>query len=44
MAGSFREKAILLIVYTGLVALSKGITELMLAFKLRSLRTQLETV
>ena len=44
VAGSFREKAILLIVYTGLVALSKGITELMLAFKLRSLRKQLETV
>ena len=38
VAGNFREKAILLIVYTGLVALSKGISELFLAFKLRSLQ------
>ena len=37
VAGNFREKAILLIVYVGLVALSKGISELFLAFKLRSL-------
>ena len=37
VAGNFREKAILLIVYTGLLALSKGISELFLAFKLRSL-------
>lgn len=36
VAGNFREKAILLIVYTGIVALSKGITDLFLAFKLRS--------
>jgi uncharacterized membrane protein HdeD (DUF308 family) len=41
VAGNFREKAILLIVYTGLVALSKGISELFLAFKLRSLRSEL---
>jgi uncharacterized membrane protein HdeD (DUF308 family) len=40
VAGNFREKAILLIVYTGLVALSKGISELFLAFKLRSLRRE----
>ena len=38
VAGNFREKAILLIVYTGLLALSKGISELFLAFKLRSLQ------
>ena len=40
VAGNFREKAILLIVYIGLVALSKGISELFLAFKLRSLRRE----
>ena len=38
VAGNFREKAILLVVYAGLVALSKGISELFLAFKLRSLQ------
>ncbi|MBA2741686.1 MAG: DUF308 domain-containing protein [Actinobacteria bacterium] len=37
VAGNFREKAILLLVYVGVVALSKGITELFLAFKLKSL-------
>jgi uncharacterized membrane protein HdeD (DUF308 family) len=40
VAGNFREKAILLIVYTGLVALSKGISELFLAFKLKGLRNE----
>lgn len=40
VAGSFREKAILLLVYVGLVALSKGITEIFLAFKLKSLHRQ----
>ncbi|CAN5289611.1 hypothetical protein BH20ACT13_BH20ACT13_22160 [soil metagenome] len=44
VAGNFEQKATLLLVYTGLVALSKGVTELFLAFKLRSLRTYLETV
>ncbi len=44
VAGNFEQKATLLLVYTGLVALSKGVTELFLAFKLRSLRTPLETV
>lgn len=38
VAGSFREKVILLLVYVGVVALSKGITSLMFAFKLRSLK------
>jgi uncharacterized membrane protein HdeD (DUF308 family) len=38
VAGSFREKAILLLVYVGIVALSKGITEIFLAFKLKSLQ------
>lgn len=40
VAGSFRDKAILLLVYVGLVALSKGITEIILAFKLKSLHRQ----
>jgi uncharacterized membrane protein HdeD (DUF308 family) len=44
VAGSFRDKAILLVVYAGLAALSKGVTELFLAFKLRSLGKRLETV
>ena len=37
VAGNFREKAILLLVYVGVVALSKGITEILLAFKLKAL-------
>jgi uncharacterized membrane protein HdeD (DUF308 family) len=44
VAGNFHEEAILLLVYAGLVALSKGITELFLAFKLKSLRPHLDTV
>ena len=43
VAGSFREKAILLLVYVGIVCLSKGITELFLAFKLRSLKRTVAT-
>ncbi|HEY4620236.1 MAG TPA: DUF308 domain-containing protein [Gaiellaceae bacterium] len=43
VAGSFREKAILLLVYVGIVCLSKGITELILAFKLRSLKRTVAT-
>lgn len=42
VAGSFRDKVILLVVYTGLVALSRGITELFLAFKLKGLRRELQ--
>jgi uncharacterized membrane protein HdeD (DUF308 family) len=38
VAGAFRKEAILLVVYVGIVALSRGITELILAFKLRGLR------
>ena len=37
VAGSFRQSAILLVAYVGLVALTRGITELFLAFKLRGL-------
>ena len=41
VAGDFREKAILLVVYVGIVALMRGITELFMAFKLRGLRRAL---
>jgi uncharacterized membrane protein HdeD (DUF308 family) len=37
VAGSFRNKVILLVAYVGIIALSRGITELFLAFKLRGL-------
>jgi uncharacterized membrane protein HdeD (DUF308 family) len=39
VAGDFREKAILLVVYVGLLALMRGITEIFLAFKLRALQS-----
>jgi uncharacterized membrane protein HdeD (DUF308 family) len=42
VAGSFRDKVILLVVYTGLLALFRGITELIMAFKLRELRRELQ--
>jgi uncharacterized membrane protein HdeD (DUF308 family) len=42
VAGSFRNKVILLVVYVGIVALSRGITEIFLAFKLKSLGKQLK--
>lgn len=35
VAGDFRHKTILLVVYVGVIALSRGITELILAFKLK---------
>ena len=38
IAGSFKNKVILLVAYVGIIALSRGITELILAFKLKSLR------
>jgi uncharacterized membrane protein HdeD (DUF308 family) len=41
IAGNFREKAILLVVYVGVVALMRGITELFLAFKLKGLQRRL---
>jgi uncharacterized membrane protein HdeD (DUF308 family) len=41
VAGSFRDQAILLVVYVGVIALSRGITELFLAFKLKGLKRQL---
>jgi uncharacterized membrane protein HdeD (DUF308 family) len=41
VAGSFRQKAILLVAYVGIVALSRGITELFLAFRLRGVKREL---
>ena len=38
IAGSFKNKVILLVAYVGIIALSRGITELILAFKLKGLR------
>jgi uncharacterized membrane protein HdeD (DUF308 family) len=41
VAGSFRKSAILLVVYVGIVALTRGITEIFLAFKLHRLKKEL---
>jgi len=41
VAGDFRKKTTLLVVYVGIVALSRGITELILAFKLKGLKRRL---
>ncbi len=41
VAGNHEEKAILLVVYVGVIALVRGITEIFLAFKLRGLRRTL---
>jgi uncharacterized membrane protein HdeD (DUF308 family) len=41
VAGSFRNKVILLVAYVGIIALSRGITELFLAFKLRGLHKRI---
>jgi len=38
VAGSFRRSVTLLVAYVGIVALSRGITELFVAFKLRGLK------
>jgi uncharacterized membrane protein HdeD (DUF308 family) len=43
VAGNFREKTILLVVYVGIIALSRGFTEIFFAFKLRSIRRRLAT-
>jgi uncharacterized membrane protein HdeD (DUF308 family) len=43
VAGDFRKSAILLVAYVGIIALTRGITELFLAFKLRSIRRELAT-
>ena len=41
VAGSFRKSAILLVAYVGIIAITRGITEIFLAFKLRSARNRL---
>ena len=41
VAGSFRQSVILLVVYVGIIALMRGITELFLAFKLKDLGKRL---
>ena len=38
VAGNFHEQVILLVVYVGVMCLSKGITDFVLAFRLRGLR------
>ena len=38
VAGNFYEQVILLVVYVGVLCLSKGITDILLAFRLRGLR------
>jgi len=40
VAGSFERKVILLVAYVGIIALSRGITELILAFKLKGLQAR----
>jgi uncharacterized membrane protein HdeD (DUF308 family) len=40
VAGDFRAKAILLVVYVGIIALTRGITEIILAFKLKHLKAR----
>jgi uncharacterized membrane protein HdeD (DUF308 family) len=40
VAGDFRAKAILLVVYVGIIGLSRGITEIILAFKLKGLKAR----
>jgi uncharacterized membrane protein HdeD (DUF308 family) len=41
VAGNFKEKAILLVIYVGIVALARGISEIFVAFKLKGLRRRL---
>jgi uncharacterized membrane protein HdeD (DUF308 family) len=41
VAGNFRKEAILLVVYIGIVALARGVSEIFVAFKLKGLRRRL---
>ena len=41
VAGDFNEQVILLVVYVGVMCLSKGITDIILAFRLRGLKQEL---
>jgi uncharacterized membrane protein HdeD (DUF308 family) len=42
VAGSFRRSVVLLVAYVGVLALTRGITEIFLAFKLKGLQRRLE--
>jgi uncharacterized membrane protein HdeD (DUF308 family) len=44
VAGDFRSKAILLVIYVGIIALVRGIGEIFVAFKLKGLRRQLASL
>lgn len=44
VAGSFRRSAILLVAYVGIIALSRGITEIFFSFKLRGLHKRVAAV
>ena len=41
VAGDFRSKAILLVIYVGIISLTRGISEIFVAFKLKGLRRRL---
>ena len=41
VSGSFRKSVILLVAYVGIIALSRGITDIFVAFKLRGLKKDL---
>ena len=41
VAGAFQRSVVLLVVYVGIVALSRGITEIFLAFKLKDLNRRI---
>ncbi len=41
VAGNFRKEALLLVIYEGVIALMRGISEIFIAFKLKGLRRRL---
>jgi uncharacterized membrane protein HdeD (DUF308 family) len=41
VSGSFRRSVILLVAYVGIIALSRGITDIFVAFKLRGIKKDL---
>jgi uncharacterized membrane protein HdeD (DUF308 family) len=41
VAGSFKDSVILLVAYVGILALTRGFTEIFLAFKLKGLKRAL---
>jgi uncharacterized membrane protein HdeD (DUF308 family) len=41
VAGSFKDQVILLVVYVGIIALTRGITEIFVAFKLHGLKKRM---